>query len=89
MHRGPLLKKSDRNGKKPVAAPHIVAPWRDAAPQDRAARKLEGYGVAAIVPALQPRQRVAGDEQGASHVYRWSCPARRRTSASFAFHQAR
>ena len=44
------MKKTYRNGQKPVAAPSIVSPRRDVAPSDRAARKLQGKALRKTCP---------------------------------------
>jgi uncharacterized protein (DUF2252 family) len=44
------MKKTNRNGKKPVAAPPSVAPQREAGPQDRAARSLQGKALRKTCP---------------------------------------
>jgi uncharacterized protein (DUF2252 family) len=44
------MKKNARNGEKPVAAPTIVSPQRDAAPLDRAARRLQGKALRKTCP---------------------------------------
>jgi uncharacterized protein (DUF2252 family) len=60
------MNKSARNGEKPVAAPGIVSPQRDAAPLDRAARRLQGKALRKTCPRSSHAAATLGQgERGA------------------------